>query len=298
MKRKNFIQTLIGISTMTAFESLKKLSGEIPEEEEMMPVLFIGHGSPMNAIEDNEFSRRWVKMGRELPEPKLVLCISAHWLTGDTRITAMESPRTIHDFGGFPPELFEARYPAPGSPAMARQTKDLIKSTPVTLDHDWGLDHGAWSVVKQMYPKAEIPVLQLSVNYSRPAAWHYELGKELVTLRKKGVLIMGSGNMVHNLRMITLPKNPGGADALNQEYGYDWAIEMNQVFKEKILSGNHQALINYPALNPAASLAIPTPDHYYPLLYILALQAKNEKIEIFNDKAVAGSITMTSVKIG
>lgn len=262
------------------------------EEEEKMPVLFIGHGSPMNAIEDNIFSKRWQQMGKEIPTPKAVVVVSAHWLTKGTMVTAMPNPKTIHDFGGFQQALFDVQYPAPGSPELATEIQKLITNPAVELDHDWGLDHGTWSVVKHMYPNADIPVLQLSIDYYKPAAYHYELAKQLLALRKKGVLIIGSGNMVHNLRMVAW-------DKLNEpEYGFDWALEMNDVFKNKILNGFHKELIQYEKLHKAATLAIPTPDHYYPLLYILALQTDNDKVEFFNDKAVGGSLTMTSVKIG
>ncbi len=262
------------------------------EEEEKMPVLFIGHGSPMNAIEDNIFSKRWQQMGKEIPIPKAVVVVSAHWLTKGTMVTAMSNPKTIHDFGGFPQALFDVQYPAPGSPELATEIQKLITNPAVELDHDWGLDHGTWSVVKHMYPDADIPVLQLSIDYYKPAAYHYELAKQLLALRKKGVLIIGSGNMVHNLRMVAW-------DKLNEpEYGFDWALEMNDVFKNKISNGFHKELIQYEKLHKAATLAIPTPDHYYPLLYILALQTDNDKVEFFNDKAVGGSLTMTSVKIG
>ena len=262
------------------------------EEEEKMPVLFIGHGSPMNAIEDNIFSKRWQQMGKEIPTPKAVVVVSAHWLTKGTMVTAMPNPKTIHDFGGFPQALFDVQYPAPGSPELATEIQKLITNPAVELDHDWGLDHGTWSVVKHMYPDADIPVLQLSIDYYKPAAYHYELAKQLLSLRKKGVLIIGSGNMVHNLRMVAW-------DKLNEpEYGFDWALEMNDIFKNKISNGFHKELIQYEKLHKAATLAIPTPDHYYPLLYILALQTDNDKVEFFNDKAVGGSLTMTSVKIG
>lgn len=256
-----------------------------------MPVLFIGHGSPMNGIEDNEFSNSWHKMGNEIAQPTAVLVISAHWLTQGTKITAMTAPKTIHDFGGFPQELFDVQYPAPGSPELAKETSELVKSTHVGLDHEWGLDHGTWTVVRHMYPKANIPVLQLSIDYSKPAQYHYDLAKELSALRKKGVLIIGSGNMVHNLRMIAWDKmdKPG--------YGYDWAVEMNTKFKQLITDGNHQPLINYEQMGLAAKYAIPTPDHYYPLMYALGLQNTKDQAVIFNDKAVMGSLTMTSVKI-
>ena len=257
-----------------------------------MPVLFMGHGSPMNAIENNLFSNRWEQLGSEIPAPAAVLVISAHWLTGGTEVTAMDRPRTIHDFGGFPQALFDVQYPAPGYPALAGELVDLVKKTDVGLNHDWGLDHGAWSVVSRMYPKADIPVLQLSIDYYKPASWHYNLAKDLASLRKKGVLIIGSGNMVHNLRMVAWNR-------LNEpEFGYDWAIEMNEVFKKLISEGNHQPLLRYESLNKAASLAIPTPDHYYPLIYSLGLQEPNEPVSFFNDKVVGGSLTMTSVKIG
>lgn len=265
---------------------------DLNEAESLMPVLFIGHGSPMNAIEDNEFSQRWHKMGQKIPQPKAVVVISAHWLTKGTFVTAMNQPKTIHDFGGFPQALFDVQYPAPGNPELAFEIQNMITNPAVELDHDWGLDHGSWSVVKHMYPNADIPVLQLSIDYHKPAQYHYELAKQLLNLRKKGVLIIGSGNMVHNLRMVAW-------DKMNVDnYGYDWAIEMNDIFKNKILNKDHKALFEYEKLNSAAKLAIPTPDHYYPLIYSLALQTDNDKVEFFNDKLVAGSLTMTSVKIG
>ena len=257
-----------------------------------MPMLFVGHGSPMNAIEDNEFSNRWKLLGKEIPKPAAVLCISAHWLTRGTAITAMEHPKTIHDFGGFPKALFDVEYPAPGNVQLATETKNLIHKTTVDLNHDWGLDHGTWSVVKQMYPDAKIPVLQLSIDFYKPAQYHYELAKELAALRCKGVLIIGSGNMVHNLGMVAWDK------LKEPEYGFDWAIEMNTLFKKYIVEGNHQAMIDYEKIGKAAKLAIPTPDHYFPLIYTLGLQEKGEQVSFFNDKAVGGSLTMTSVKFG
>lgn len=292
MNRKNFITLLSGGIAMASIQPFYDWTKGLGEEEEKMPVLFIGHGSPMNAIEDNEFSKRWQQMGKEIPIPKAVVVVSAHWLTKGTLVTAMPNPKTIHDFGGFPQALFDIQYPAPGSPELATEIQKLITNPAVELDHDWGLDHGTWSVVKHMYPDADIPVLQLSLDYYKPAAYHYELAKQLLSLRKKGVLIIGSGNMVHNLRMVAW-------DKLNEpEYGFDWALEMNDIFKNKISNGFHKELIQYEKLHKAATLAIPTPDHYYPLLYILALQTDNDKVEFFNDKAVGGSLTMTSVKIG
>ena len=292
MNRKNFITLLSGGIAMASIQPFYDWTKGLGEEEEKMPVLFIGHGSPMNAIEDNIFSKRWQQMGKEIPTPKAVVVVSAHWLTKGTLVTAMPNPKTIHDFGGFPQALFEVQYPAPGSPELATEIQKLITNPAVELDHDWGLDHGTWSVVKHMYPDADIPVLQLSIDYYKPAAYHYELAKQLLALRKKGVLIIGSGNMVHNLRMVAWDK------LSVPEYGFDWALEMNDIFKNKISNGFHKELIQYEKLHKAATLAIPTPDHYYPLLYILALQTDNDKVEFFNDKAVGGSLTMTSVKIG
>jgi 4,5-DOPA dioxygenase extradiol len=277
---------------MNNLSAFNRLTGDLKEQESIMPVLFIGHGSPMNGIEDNEFSQRWKAMAKEIPVPKAVLVISAHWLSKGTRITAMDSPKTIHDFGGFPEELFNVQYPAPGDAQLASETKSMIKSTEVELDHDWGLDHGAWTVIRHMYPDANIPVLQLSIDYTKGPQYHYDLAKELYGLRKKGVLIIGSGNMVHNLKMVAW-------DKLNEtEYGYDWALQMNEKFKELIGNGNHDQLINYSSLGREALLAIPTPEHYWPLLYSLSLKGTRDDISFFNDKAVGGSLTMTSVKFG
>lgn len=292
LNRLNFIKIITGGIIMSNINSFYNWSNSLLETDQKMPVLFIGHGSPMNAIEDNEFSNRWQQMGQEIPKPRAVVVVSAHWLTQGTAVTAMSQPKTIHDFGGFPQALFDVQYPAPGDPNLATEIQKLVTNPSVVLDHDWGLDHGTWSVVKHMYPKTDIPVLQLSIDYHKPAKYHYELAKQLLSLRKKGVLIIGSGNMVHNLRMVAWNK------LSEPEFGYDWALEMNAIFKQKISTRNHVDLIAYEKLSKAASLAIPTPDHYYPLLYILALQTDTDAVEFFNDKAVGGSLTMTSVKIG
>ena len=257
---------------------------------DLMPVLFMGHGSPMNGIELNEFSNTWIKMAQHIPIPQAVLVVSAHWFTNGTRITAMDFPQTIHDFGGFPQALFDVQYPAPGNPALAAETAKLVKSTSIVLDHDWGLDHGAWSVIKHMYPAANIPVLQLSIDYTKDARYHYDLAKELAALRKKGVLILGSGNIVHNLRMVSWDMIDGG--------GYDWALEIQDTFKNLILNKDHQPLIQYESLGSAAKLAIPTPEHYLPLMYTLGLQNSAEEAVLYNDKAVGGSLTMTSIQVG
>lgn len=293
MQRKQFITTVLtGAAGMTGLAAFNRLTDELKEEDQLMPVLFIGHGSPMNGIEDNEFSRRWTKMATEIPTPKAVLVVSAHWFTKGTHITAMDFPETIHDFAGFPKALFDVQYPAPGSASLANETKALIHSADVGLSHDWGLDHGAWTIIRHMYPKADIPVLQLSIDYTKPPQYHYDLAKELYSLRKKGVLIIGSGNMVHNLRMVAWDK----LDA--PEYGYDWALQMNNTFKELIGNKSHGKLINYSLLGKEAQLSIPTPEHYLPLLYTLGLQNSKEDVSFFNDKVVGGSLTMTSVKIG
>jgi len=256
-----------------------------------MPVLFFGHGSPMNAIEDNEFVRGWKNIAQDIPKPNAILCISAHWETNGTFVTAMPKPQTIHDFGGFPKELFAVQYPAPGSPELARTTQKMITSTHIGLDDKWGLDHGCWSVVKHLYPNADIPVIQMSLDYNRSPRYHYELAKELAALRNKGILIIGSGNMVHNLRLVAW-------DRMQQpDFGFDWAIEASEKMKSYILSGNYKPLIDYQLQGKAFELAIPTPDHFLPLLYILSLQQPGEKVSLFNDKALLGSLTMTSLKI-
>lgn len=260
------------------------------QRSERMPVLFLGHGSPMNAIEENEFVAGFRKVAAEIPRPQAVLVVSAHWETRGTQVTAMENPRTIHDFGGFPKALFDVQYPAPGSPAIAAETKRLITSTTVQLDHDWGLDHGAWSVVKHLYPNADIPVIQMSIDYSLKPEQHYALAREIASLRDKGVLIIGSGNMVHNLGKVAW-------DKLNESYAFDWAEEARARMNQMILSGDHKKLIDFRSQGRAFDLSIPTPEHYLPLLYTLALQNKNEQATLFNDKPVAGSLTMTSVKI-
>ena len=291
--RRNFIKTIAtGVLGMTTLSAFKNFTSGLGEQEQVMPVLFIGHGSPMNGIEDTAFSRRWSQMAKEIPTPKAVLVVSAHWFTKGTKITAMDFPKTIHDFGGFPQELFDVQYPAPGNPLLAKETAELLHSAHVEFDHDWGLDHGAWTIIRHMYPEANIPVLQISIDYTKGPQYHYDLAKELNALRKKGVLIIGSGNMVHNLRMVAW-------DRLNDpEYAYDWTIQMNNKFKELIQAGDHKPLINYSSLGKEAMLAIPTPEHYLPLIYTLGLKSSKDDVSFFNDKAVGGSLTMTSVKIG
>ncbi|MFN5181477.1 MAG: 4,5-DOPA dioxygenase extradiol [Bacteroidota bacterium] len=256
-----------------------------------MPVLFLGHGSPMNAIEENEFVQGFRNLEKKIPRPNAIVVISAHWETKGTFVTAMQQPKTIHDFGGFPKELFDIQYPASGNPELAKIIQSSVKKTSIDLDQSWGLDHGTWSVVKHLYPKADIPVIQISMDYTQNPKYHYELGKELAFLRNKGILIIGSGNLVHNLGKVAWEK-------INENFAFDWAIEASEKIKHEIKIGNHSALINYNRLSKSMQLAVPTPEHYLPLLYTLSIQDKNDPIEIFNDKPLAGSLTMTSLKIG
>lgn len=293
MERKRFLQLLALLplaGTTMKLNALNKIT-EPMSNTDKMPVLFLGHGSPMNAIEENEFVTGFRNVAKEIPKPNAILCVSAHWETRGTMVTAMSHPPTIHDFGGFPQALYDVQYPAPGNPELAKETKSLIKKTEVGLDEKWGLDHGAWSVIRHLYPDADVPVIQLSLDHFQTPQFHYDLAKELESLRNKGVLIIGSGNMVHNLRMVAW-------DKLNTDnYGYDWAIEASDKMKKFILSGDHKQLINFQSQGQAFNLAIPTSEHYLPLLYALALKDENEEVSLFNDKAVGGSLTMTSVKI-
>ncbi len=275
-------------------KDLKNMTRDLPRSEPM-PVLFVGHGSPMNAIEDNEFSRGWREVGKSLLRPTAILVISAHWETRGTFVTAMEKPRTIHDFGGFPHELYIAQYPAPGSLWLAMETKNTIKKIPVGFDQEWGLDHGSWSVLKQMFPDADIPVIQMSLDATQPPQYHYALARELAPLRNKGVLILGSGNIVHNLpRVVMMGKT---VHDFNTPFGLPWAIEANEKLKKLIDEHRHQDLINYESLGSAVQLAVPTPEHYLPMLYALALEGDDESLTYFNDKPLAGSLTMTSIRI-
>jgi 4,5-DOPA dioxygenase extradiol len=256
-----------------------------------MPVLFLGHGSPMNAIEENQFVAGFRDLAKTLPQPNAILCISAHWFTNGTKVTSMQMPRTIHDFGGFPQALFDVQYPAKGSPELAVETKKILEPVAVDLDEHWGLDHGAWSVIKHLYPKADVPVIQLSIDYTKSGQYHFELAQKLQALRYKGVLIIGSGNIVHNLRLVDFRNFD------KDNYGFDWAIEARETVNNFLLDGNFQPLIDFEKMNKALQLAIPTPEHYLPLLYTLGLKDKTDELDLFNDKLLAGSLSMTSVKI-
>jgi 4,5-DOPA dioxygenase extradiol len=252
-----------------------------------MPVLFMGHGNPMNAIEKNEFSDKWNSLGENLLKPTSIVCISAHWGTNGTAVTAMPQPKTIHDFGGFPNALYEVQYPAPGDTELANEIISKVSKVNISPDLNWGLDHGCWSVIRCMYLQADIPVIQISLDRDQPASYHYQLAKELQFLREKGVLIIGSGNIVHNLLRVEW-QNEGGAE---------WAQLANDILKKLILNDEHNALIDYQKLGKEVQMAIPTPEHYLPLLYILALKQKEEAISFFNDSLVMGSLSMTSLII-
>jgi 4,5-DOPA dioxygenase extradiol len=288
MKRKSFIKSsgLLPLATSMKLNELNKLTSELAPSE-TMPVLFLGHGNPMNAIVENEYAHTWQQLGKTLPKPAAVLCVSAHWQTKGTFVTAMEKPKTIHDFYGFPKALFDVEYPASGSAELAKEAKQNVRKTEVGFDYDWGLDHGSWSVLKHVYPNADIPVIEMSLDYTQSPQWHFELAKELAALRNKGVLIIGSGNMVHNLREVDF----------NKAGGFDWAMEASETMKKLIAARNYSSLTNYKDLGKAIQLAIPTNEHYLPLLYALGMTGAKENISLFNDKAEAGSITMTSLKI-
>ena len=252
-----------------------------------MPILFVGHGSPMNAIEDNAWSRGWTQAARDLPRPKAILVVSAHWETRGVAVTAEAWPKTIHDFGGFLQALFDTQYPAPGDPTLAARVADLLAPTPVRLAHDWGLDHGTWSVLIQMYPAADIPVVQLSLDRTLTPAQQLEIGARLAPLRDEGVLIVGSGDIVHNLRAADFRK----PDAV------DWAVRFNEEVKRLILAGDHLALAACDDLGEDAALSINSAEHYLPLLYVLGASGKDEPIRFFNDDVVA-AISMTCVVVG
>lgn len=246
-----------------------------------MPVIFVGHGSPMNAIEDNSFTEKWEEIGRILPKPSAILCVSAHWFSNGSFVSDEANPKQIYDMYGFPKELYELKYPVKGSPILAEKVKDMLE---IEIDNDWGIDHGTWSVLCKMYPEADIPTFQLSVNRNEDAKYYYDLGRQLSSLREEGVLIIGSGNVVHNLRLIEWDMPFGG---------FDWAHEFDDIVKNHIREGNHNALIDYKNL-PSSSLAVPTIDHYAPLLYVLGAAGESSQVSVFNDSCVMGSLSMTS----
>lgn len=257
---------------------------------ETMPVIFFGHGNPMNALLDNDYTRGWAAIGKDVPRPRAVVCVSAHWYLPGTLVTAMPAPRTIYDFGGFPRELYEVTYPAPGDPATARRIESLLAPTPVGLDHRWGLDHGTWSVLCHVFPDAEIPVLQLSIDETQPPAFHYELAKRLSPLRDEGVLIIGSGNLVHNLHTYAWGRH--------KVEPFDWAVSFERRARELIVAGDHVPLVSYETMGRDATLSVPTPDHYLPLLYVIALRREGERVSFPVEGVDGGSVSMLTVRIG
>ncbi len=252
-----------------------------------MPVLFVGHGNPMNAIEVNDFSNAWIEAGKSLPQPRAIICVSAHWVTRGTLVTAMDKPRMIYDMYGFPPELYEVRYDAPGAPDLAEQVRRIIKTTEVKDDLDWGLDHGTWSVMRRLFPQANIPVIQMSLDATIEPQKHYEVASQLKELREEGVLIVGSGNIVHNLRMARM-----------DDSAYDWAVDFDRRVANWIEQNDHDPIVHFEKGDQTASLAINSAEHYLPLLYSLALRDETDKVSFFADKVMGGSISMRSVRIG
>lgn len=254
------------------------------------PTIFFGHGNPMNALADNAYTRGWDAIGRAMPKPKAVLCLSAHWYIAEAAVTAMERPPTIHDFGGFPSELFEVEYPAAGSPELANRVNELLGGSVALDTNRWGLDHGTWSVLCHVFPLADVPVVQLSINEAKTAGWHYNFAKKLAPLRDEGVLVIGSGNLVHNLHAYAWGRHDVDA--------FDWALRFDEKARELISAGDHDPLVNYEALGKDAMLSAPTPDHYLPLLYILALKRDGEVVTFPVEGFDGGSISMTTVRIG
>ena len=257
---------------------------------DMLPTIFFGHGNPMNALASNSYTEAWRRIGQETPKPKAILSISAHWYVPETGVTVTTAPRTIHDFGGFPQELYQVQYPAPGDPALANRVRKLLAPLEVKLDNSWGLDHGTWSVLRHVYPEADVPVVQLSIDETKPASFHFKIGKKLAPLRDEGVLIVGSGNLVHNLGTYAWGQHPRDP--------YDWAVRFENAAKEMILAGENNALVHYEALGPDAALSIPTPDHYLPLLYVLAARQQDELIRFPVEGVDGGSISMLAVQLG
>lgn len=255
-----------------------------------MPAIFFGHGNPMNALQANAWTEGWATIGKSIPTPKAIVCVSAHWYLPATLVTTMERPRTIHDFGGFPGELYDVEYPAPGDPTLASVVRELLAPVSVELDTGWGLDHGTWSVLCHVFPQAGIPVIQLSIDETQPAAFHYQLGKRLASLRDEGVLVAGSGNLVHNLHAYAWGRT--------QVEPFDWAVRFEKQARDLILTGDHEPLVNYESLGRDARLSIPTPDHYLPLLYVLGLRRQDDEISFPIEGVDGGSVSMLSVKIG
>jgi len=255
-----------------------------------MPTIFFGHGNPMNALHDNDWSRGWAALGQRLPRPRAVLSISAHWYLPGTALTATALPRTIHDFGGFPRELFEVQYPASGELDLVSRVSELLRPLEVRADLSWGLDHGTWSVLRHVFPAADVPVVQLSIDESQPPAFHYELGRLLRSLRDEGILLIGSGDVVHNLHTYAWGRRPAEP--------FDWALRFEQKARELMLQGDHQSLVNYELLGRDAELSVPTPEHYLPLLYVLGASDEGDAVTFPVEGMDGGSISMLTVQFG
>lgn len=255
-----------------------------------MPAIFFGHGNPMNAVQQNDWTKAWATIGRSIPRPRAVLCVSAHWYLPATLVTGMDAPRTIHDFGGFPRELYEVQYRAPGSPELAARLQELLDGVLLEPDHSWGLDHGTWSVLSHVYPEADVPVVQLSLDETQPAAFHFALGTRLAPLRDEEVLIVGSGNLVHNLHTYAWGKHTPEP--------YDWAVRFEESARHLMLAGEFEPLIDYESLGRDALLAIPTPDHYLPLLYVLGAKREDDPISFPVQGIDGGSVSMLAVQVG
>jgi 4,5-DOPA dioxygenase extradiol len=255
-----------------------------------LPALFVGHGNPMNALQENPWTRAWAALGAALPRPRAVLAISAHWFISAPAVTAMATPRTIHDFGGFPRELFEVRYPAPGDAALAARVQQLLAPLEVSADRAWGLDHGTWSVLRHVFPQADIPVVQLSIDETQPPAFHYELGRQLRPLRQEGILLMGSGDVVHNLHAYAWGRH--------LQEPYDWALRFEAHVRDSLVAGNHAPLVDYVSFGRDALLAVPTPEHYLPLLYVLGASTPAEPVSFPVEGMDGGSVSMLAVQFG
>lgn len=293
MDRRKFIATFGGLTATTLImknlDSLASTAALWEDTDKPMPAIFIGHGAPLYALDENKFSLAWRKIGKSIPKPRAIVSVSAHWLTpGKTLVTAAPRPRTIHDFGRMDDRLFEMQYPAPGDPVLAEEIAQTVKTVPIATEHNWGYDHGTWCVLYHMFPDADIPVIQLSIDYRQGAQYHFNLAKQLQFLRKKGVLVMGSGNIVHNLRELNWTESTS----------YDWAVEFDETSKALMDKGDFVSLINYEKLGRAARLSIPTPDHYFPLMYVLGLKTEQDSLRYPVDGVTYGSTSMRSVIIG
>lgn len=290
MKRRPFIKSLLASTALLSMD-LKTFANTLSENADddlKMPALFIGHGAPTYVLGENKYNKAWKEIGKKIPTPKAVVCISAHWLTrGKTMVTAMPKPRTIHDFGGFPQAMYDMQYPAPGDETLAKEISNTIQNPHIELDHQWGFDHGTWTVLYHMFPNADIPVLQMSIDYNRDAQYHFDLAQQLQFLRKQGVLIVGSGNIVHNLSKLIF----------DEQEKFDWAIEFDETSKNLMEKGDFKSLINYQSLGNEALLSIPTPDHYFPLMYTLGLKTEKDQISFPVEGVSYGSTSMRTVLI-